>query len=339
MAIDVFSPRYLTEVVRNIRTDVSSFRGAELLTGGSRLKTETGLTIEYDVVYDATGMTPPTGLNDESPIYTQPVIDHLSFQNQEWREKVIIDREKIATLRKPGTSWEQQWAEDYMTERMMELDQRLETRFEWLRWKALSGKITIPKTANKPARTIDYKVPARQFPTAATLWSNTANADPQADIDAWKLLFRGTGAQAKTIIVSQKVDTLLKQNQKIRDLIKTTLGKDLVTSDTLAQTLKQALNGLEYVVYDGGYLDEDTGEFFPFVPDNVCIIIGKGTTGTMMDLVTSPNNYTDIFRGRPGKFGEMKHIQGDPDQWIAVNGATVLPKMKYVTWHVYATVA
>ncbi|WKL02429.1 hypothetical protein Q0F98_40800 [Paenibacillus amylolyticus] len=54
-----------------------------------------GLTIKYDVTYDDTGMTPPTGLNDPSPIHSAPVVKQMEFTNQEWREKAIIDREKL----------------------------------------------------------------------------------------------------------------------------------------------------------------------------------------------------------------------------------------------------
>ncbi|MNW61350.1 hypothetical protein D3C74_394020 [compost metagenome] len=106
----------------------------------------------------------------------------------------------------------------------------------------------------------------------------------------------------------------------------------------LADIIDQNLNGLQYEVYDGGYLDEG-GTFYPFIPDNACIIVGQGMTGSMMDLVTSPNNYEDIFTGHPGKFALAKLIKGDPDQWQAINGATVLPRLKYVNWHIFATVA
>ncbi|WP_243643882.1 hypothetical protein [Paenibacillus pinisoli] len=114
MAINVLDPLFLTEVVQNIRTDINSFRGAQLLTGGVDLKTERGLTIEYDITYDDTGMTLPTGLNDPSPIDTPPVVKHMSFTNQEWREKVVIDREKMAVLRKLGNKLNQLWAEEFM---------------------------------------------------------------------------------------------------------------------------------------------------------------------------------------------------------------------------------
>jgi hypothetical protein len=295
---NVLDPLFLTEIVRNIRTDINQFRGAQLLTGGVDLKTELGLTIEYDVTYDETGMTPPTGLNDPSPIREKPVVKHMSFTNQEWREKKVIDREKIAKLRAPGNKLEQMWGEEYMVECMVELNQRLETRFEWQRFTALSGSLIIPATANKPSITIDYGVPSANKPTAGTLWSDTANADPLSDIDGWKLKFRGTGARPVRIIVNQKVDNYLKQNAKIRDLLKTTYGKDVLAADSLKQVMAAQLGGLQYEVYDGGYLD-DSGNFSPFIPDNVCLILGEGMTGTLMDLVTSPDNYEDIFKGQP----------------------------------------
>ncbi|MCR8633486.1 major capsid protein [Paenibacillus radicis (ex Xue et al. 2023)] len=335
---NLLDPYYLTEVVENIRTDTKSFRGAQLLTGGADIKPALGMTIEYDVTYDDTGMTPPTGLNDPSPIHAAPIVKHMSFTNQEWREKSIIDREKIDLLRAPGTDLEKRWGEQYINDMMVNLDQRLQTRTEWMRWKPLSGTLTVPATATKPAVTIDYGVPAANKPTAATLWSDTANADPLADIDGWKLKFRGSGARARKIIVNQKVDNMLKANAKIRDLLKTTYGRDVLSADSLAFVMKAQLDGLEYEVYDAGYID-DSGTFYPFIPDNVCIIVGEGMTGTMMDLITSPNNYENIFKGHVGKFALAKLIVGDPDQWQIINGITVLPKMKYVNWHIYATVA
>jgi hypothetical protein len=130
----------------------------------------------------------------------------------------------------------------------------------------------------------------------------------------------------------------MKQNEKIRDLIRYTYGKDVVTDGSLSEIVSQNLSGLQYEVYDGGYID-DTGTFYPFIPDNAVIIIGQGMTGSIMDLVTSPNNYEDIFTGHTGKFALTKLIQGDPDQWQVINGATVLPRLKYVNWHIFATVA
>jgi len=335
---NVLDPYFLTEVVRNIRTDINQFRGAQLLTGGVDLKTELGLTIEYDVTYDATGMTPPTGLNDPSPINEKAVVKHISFTNQEWREKMIIDREKISKLRAPGNKLEQMWAEQYMIDCMLELNQRLETRFEWMRWKSLTGTLVVPATKNKPAYTIDYGVPSGNKPTASTLWSDTATSDPIKDIDDWILKFRGTGARAVKILANKKVDNLLKQNAKVRDLLKNNYGRDVLSADSLAFVLGQQLNGLQYEVYEGGYID-DAGTFNPFIPDNAIIIVGEGMTGNLMDLVTSPDNYEDIFKGQPGKFALAKEIAGDPVQWNVINGAIVLPRLKHVNWHVFATVA
>lgn len=338
MLANVLDPYFLTEIVRNIRVDVRQFRGAQLLTGGADLKTELGQTIEYDVTWDDTGMTPATEPNDESPIRAKQKVDHLNFENQEWREKKVIDRAKIQKLRAPGTNLERLWAEEYMTDSMVELNQRLETRLEWLRWQVLTGSLVIPATTNMPARTINYNVPAQQKPTAGTLWSTTASANPLVDIDNWKLLFRGTGARPVRIIVNQKVDTYLKQNNAIQLLVRNFYGRDLVTGDTLNNLISQQLDGLQYEVYDQGYLD-DNGNFNPFIPDNACLIIGEGTTGNMMDLISSPNNYADMFNGETGKFALAKLVQGDPDQWSVINGVTALPRLRHVNWHVFATVA
>jgi hypothetical protein len=335
---NVLDPYFLTEIVRNIRVDINQFRGAQLLTGGMDMKTELGLTIEYDMTFDDTGMTPATGLNDPTPVRAKQQVQHMSFTNQEWREKKIIDREKIAKLRAPGTSLEQMWAEEYMVESMIELNQRLETRIEWMRWQALKGSIVIPATSSKPQQTLNYGVPGGQLPTASTLWSTIATANPLQDIDNWKLIFRGTGARASKIIVNQKVDNYLKQNANIQNLLRTVYGRDVMAADSLAFVMKNQLNGLDYEVYDAGYLD-DTGTFNPFIPDNACVIVGEGMTGNLMDMVTSPNNYEDIFNGVPGKFALTKKVHGDPEQWAAINGVTALPRLKHANWHVFATVA
>lgn len=335
---NVLDPYFLTEIVRNIRVDINQFRGAQLLTGGMDMKTELGLTIEYDMTFDDTGMTPATGLNDPTPIRAKQQVQHMSFTNQEWREKKIIDREKIAKLRAPGSNLEQMWAEEYMVEAMIELNQRLETRVEWMRWQVLKGSIVIPATTSKPAQTLNYGVPSSMLPTASTLWSNTASANPLADIQAWKILFRGTGARPAKIIVNQKVDSYLMQNANIQNLLRNLYGRDVLSADSLKFVIKQQLAGLEYEVYDAGYLD-DTGTFYPFIPDNACVIVGEGMTGNLMDIVTSPNNYEDIFNGVPGKFALTKKIEADPDVWAAINGVTALPRLKHANWHVFATVA
>ncbi|MNC40619.1 hypothetical protein D3C75_893380 [compost metagenome] len=140
------------------------------------------------------------------------------------------------------------------------------------------------------------------------------------------------------MIVNEKVDGYLLQNAAIQNLLRTTYGRDVLSADSLSFVIGKQLAGMQHEVYDGGYLD-DNGVFYPYIPDNACIIVGGGMTGTLMDLVTSPDNYEDIFKGEPGKFALTKLIKGDPDQWQAINGAIALPRLKHVNWHIFATVA
>lgn len=335
---NVLDPYFLTEVVRNLRTDTSQFMGAQILTGGADLKPELGLTIEYDVTYDETGMTPPTSLNDPSPIRKSTIVDHKSFTNQEWREKKVIDRQKLATLRAPGNDLERMWGMDYMVQQMIDLNTRLETRLEWMRWQVTTGSLVIPATSEKPSITLNYNVPSANKPTAGILWSSVDTANPIKDIDLWKLLFRGTGARPFKIVVNQKVDNMLKQNAMVQNLLRNLYGRDVLAADSLKSIMAAQLDGLQYEVYDGGYLD-DSGTFMPFIPDNACIIVGKGMTGNMMDLVTSPNNYEDLFKGQIGKFAMAKEIAGDPPTWNVINGVIALPRLLHSNWHVFATVA
>ncbi|WKL05273.1 major capsid protein [Paenibacillus amylolyticus] len=103
----------------------------------------------------------------------------------------------MATLRKPGNSLEQTWGEEYMIEKMVNPNQRLETRFEWMRWQSLTGNLVVPATANKPSRTIDYGVPANNKPTADVLWSNTTTADP---LKTWMNGFLDSGEVAQEVL-------------------------------------------------------------------------------------------------------------------------------------------
>ena len=67
------------------------------------------------------------------------------------------------------------------------LRRRLERLTEWMRWQAfVTGSLTITYPRTNSQLFIDYGFLPGHMPTASTLWSDTTNADPIADIEAWQ---------------------------------------------------------------------------------------------------------------------------------------------------------
>ncbi len=69
--------------------------------------------------------------------------------------------------------------------------------------------------------------------TPGTLWSTTATADPQGDVETGKLAIAATGFEANTLLLEARVLSKLRQCQQIKDQFKYT-SSESITVDMLA---------------------------------------------------------------------------------------------------------
>jgi hypothetical protein len=184
-------------------------------------------------------------------------------------------------------------------ELVMDLSERLhirrETRKEWMKAQAIAnGTVTFN------GRTVTYNIPSDNKPTAATVWSNTAAADPIANIQAWLLLLRGVTDGGVTCRMSIKVAQYLARNEMLRDLFRQSgFGIDL--GPTQVPKLLSALCGdgrpLEFKIYDKGYKDESTGNFTSFLGDTKFVMIAKPVMGQKLGTWTSTGSIANAAHG------------------------------------------
>lgn len=327
----------LTGVIREFATDTSTFQGAPWCPmKGAKPGTD---TIEWDIKYGMTGMTPAVRPNSASPVRAHPKIGHKSFKTVQWREKFILDETDLLYLRRPGT-YDENYGNEMIGDRLAELNVRIETRLEYLRWAMLAGSVTItyPDTVTQA---IDYEVPAGNMPTVAVLWSNAAAADPLANVGAWKLLFRGKPVTFDTITMNQVVYNYIPACTSVRNLIQYQFGYDLVRSGGLVPmgAVQEALGGVFIKINDSGYVS-DAGVFTPFLGDDKVVALPKSTPDKWCEFLTTDHMYGGTETPSQGKFARpIFHLDGDPISVEVIGGVYGLPVMYHSDWHLFATIA
>lgn len=324
----------LTGIIREFKTDTSIFGGATWCPA----KDYPVETIEWDILYGATGMTPAVYPDAPTPILKHPAISHKSFKSVQWREKMVFGETDLMYLRKPGT-WADNYGSQMLADRMGDLNVRLETRFEYLRWTMLTGSLVITYP-DAITQTIDYEVPNANKPTAGTLWSATTTADPVLNIAAWKLLFRGKPVQMGKAVMNQVTYNYLPANSAIRSLIQYTFGYDLVRTNGLVPdgAVAEALGGMPITINDSGYVS-DAGVFTPFLADGKVLFLPGSTPERWCEFMTTPNMYHGGPTPQSGKFARpIWKLDDDPMSVEIICGMYGLPVMYHSDWHLYATV-
>lgn len=324
----------LTGIVRNIKTDTSTFTGATWCP----MKDYKTQNIEWDILNGATGMTPAVYPDAPTPILKHKKIGHKSAASVQWREKMVLGETDLMYLRKPGT-WEEQYGEAQLAEDLTDLNTRLETRLEYLRWQMLTGsiRVTYPDGVYQD---VDYEVPTACKPTAGVSWATAATADPIANVAAWRLLHRGTAVRMGSMTMNQLTYNYLPAITSIRNLIQYTFGYDLVRSGGLVPdgAVREAFGGLPITINDSGYVT-DAGVFTPFLADGKVLFLPSRTPEKWCQFMTTPNMHNGTTQPQTGKFSRpIWHLDDDPISVEVIVGMYGLPVMFHSDWHLYASV-
>lgn len=321
----------ITHIVRNRAYDPSLYIGARFCPFAPEYVTK----IEYDILEPSYGMTSAHALGSNVKNIDVPSMGTKRFGTAYWKEKHTINEEKLLNARAAG-SYNKRAGRELVLQAALQLDTRLETRVEWLRWQtAINGKIVV--TDNGVNFTVTYGIPDDHridlSSDSARNWKATTS-DPQSDIDAWLKLFRGSGAAGKTVYMNSDTAGVMAQNQKIRDLLKQCNYAGMLSSSNITQALKMLFPKLEFVVYDGGYLDE-AKSFKMFIPDGVLVILGEYAGEKLMDFVTTLSLHNGgLDKPQPGKFSLIKDRSSNAENpFISLLvGLYGLPRVFHPNW-------
>jgi hypothetical protein len=324
----------ITHIVRNIITDPKKYIGNEF----APVQGVYSERIEVDVINAVTGMTKPHSFNSEPSIITLSGQGMKAYATAPWKESYRLTEEELLFARREGT-YNQRAGRERVLRRATEMNIRLETRLEWLRWQFLTnGKIQVNE--NNVKFTVPSGIPNGNMPTMD--WTDPTH-DIVGDIENMLELYLGTGAKAKKAYINYGAAKLMAKNEAIRDLLKQSVYATALSPRTITQrALPMLFPDLEFDLYPEGYGD-DKGNFIPFLPNNKFIIRGEGMPGEpIMDFASTISLHNGgIDNPQPGKFSlveDESSANKNPHLDLTV-GIYGLPRIFHPNWFVSAQIA
>lgn len=328
------STREITHVVRNRAVDPTRFIGRSFCP----IREVYSAEIEFDVIEASSGMTPAHNLGADPKLVKLAGMRTKKVGTGYWKETKRIDEKELLYARAAG-SYNERAGRMLVIEKSMQLDDRLETRIEWLTWQPLvNGKVQIDENGVK--YTVPYDIPNKNLPTPSKKWSDPA-ADILGDINKYILMFRGTGAKATKAYFDYTVAGYMAANNGIKDLLKNTTYAAFLSATNISQAMKLFYPDIDFVIYDEGYVD-DKGNFNSFIPDTKFLLVGQGQPGEdMMDFGTTISLHNGgLDKPQPGKFSivdDKSEQAKNPFVDITV-GIYGLPRLYHPNWVVSANV-
>lgn len=182
--------------------------------------------------------------------------------------------------------------------RILELRNKRAT--EKLRWKAFAGGVAVIQYPTGSQLQIDYGFPAGHNPTLSTLWSDSVNADPVADIQSWsEQIAADSGFYGNRVHMNSKTYNYLISSAKIKNAI----NFYAPSANTIYRPRREDLLNLftsfatdvQIVIYDNGFREEGqasigVGSITKYLPDGYVLM----TTDYSLDGV----NIADTLDGQ-----------------------------------------
>jgi hypothetical protein len=332
MSMNFPTTQEINHIVRNTIVRPGKFRGAEFCPVVTAYANE----ILVDVINATYGMTPPHALNADPKVATLSGQSVRRYATGYWRETYRINEEELLTARQEGT-FNERAGRLRVVRRSNELNVRLETRQEQLRWSALlTGKTSVNENGVK--YDVDHKIPNANK-TLAYTWSDDTH-DILGDIAAMQEMYYGTGAQLDTIYMPHQVAKLLAANGTVRDLLKQSVYAMNLSASNISKAMQILFPEVKFEVYSEVY-STDGQNFTQFIPANKIVGVGKGDEVGMDFCSTLALQNGGMDNPQPGKFAAIEDrstSEKNPyvDITVGING---LPRIHHPNWYLSATIS
>jgi hypothetical protein len=229
--------------------------------------------------------------------------------------------------------------------RMLQL--RNERLSEWMRWQAfVNGNLTIPYDDGNTNLFVDYGYASTHKVTLGTLWSDTTNSDPIANMKTWgDVIADDSGYYGLIFHMSSKAWDYLIRNDKIKALL---TGSDrALTVPTSGDVTALLRDGSVIKIYDNGYRNEGaTGRtrttLTRYLPEDKVLVTtnynieGENIADTLDGQVLVNSSYNSIAI----KQGSQSEVILDPlskNQFFRVASARI-PRILHPECFLVATV-
>ncbi|MFB6364476.1 major capsid protein [Paenibacillus elgii] len=327
VALSFPTTQEVNHIVRKTIVDTSEFRGQDFCPMAEAFAAE----IKVDVIDATSGITPPHALNADPKVATLSGQSVRKYATGYWRETHRINEDELLTARQEGT-FNERAGRLRVIHRSNEMNVRLETRIEQLRWAAVTkGKIDVDENGVK--YTVDMKIKNKK--------SYPILSDPSLSIpnilDELTTAYHGTGAKLAKIYFNHDIAKALAANSVIRDLLKQSVYATNLTSMNITNALKMLFPKIDFEVYTEGY--SDGKNFVYFLPEAAFVCIGKGREKLMDFCSTIALQNGGLDNPRPGKYASIEDKSSSSknpyvDVTVGING---LPRVHHPEWIISGT--
>lgn len=192
--------------------------------------------------------------NASPPLFKpKPVLREERLKLAYLDEMEPIDNEEWMKLRSNDESI-RRGARLSLVDRGTILQRRNDQLTDYLRWESFKGIVNAPYP-DGGTLTVDYGFDPSHFPVAAISWSNLADADPVADLNAWAVIGADdAGAYFSRVHLNTTTWRSIQHNEQIKKYL-SPLGRSLliVRQSDIAELLDQDMT---FVRVDSGYVPE-----------------------------------------------------------------------------------
>ncbi len=303
-AANVLRTEVITGLVRKFMPTANEFVGMALAPrkGSSKFP---GQTATWDVFQRGRHAAEYNSPGSPAKRQRNMVKQSISTTCAYIREAKALSAKTLYWLRQPGGQFNSQYAEQGVRDELEDLNGIVDRRVEQSIWEMFSGTLTVNQADVK--FTVDYGMDGSHKPTVATSWADLANADPLADLRAWKKLIQRDGnGLATDVYMNETVMGYLVDNAAVRSLIEKTpsLQRQIAETGWITRWM-----GLNFHVNDRG-ITPLGGAFTPYIGEDKVIMIDKGNsdpggkvTNDLFDILEGSS--LDIqAQGNPGKFSK-----------------------------------
>lgn len=182
-----------------------------------------------------------------------------------------------------------------LTDRGLILARRNERLTEWMRWQVfVNGNLTITYPSQQQLF-IDYGIPAANKVAPTTVWSDTTNADPIADLRTWSnRLAVATGYYGRKVFMGTETFDYIVENAKLKVLL-TATGRSMLLPN-LDDVYTVLRDGTEITLYDNGYRS-DTQGISRALPDSLTRFLPAGKVLMIPDYKIEGVNIAETLDG------------------------------------------
>ncbi|MCY9511875.1 major capsid protein [Paenibacillus larvae] len=272
----IYDLRTLISAVRQI-PPANTFLGDTLFTESTPFDTE---QVEVEFQKGKRKMAPFV-----SPLLPGKVMDRQGYTTSFFKPALIkpmraitsIDLNKKLFGQNPfETSSPEERAQELLARDLVELDDYITRREEWMRAQLLfTGKVI--QKGDGVDQVLDFDFDNKAVLSGNAVWSNNAS-DPLGDLGKWRLqVIQKSGITPDVVIMSSDVATAFISNEKVQKALENRRinlanidPKQLANGVTYHGTITSL--GLELYSYDDWYLDDETDEELPMVPTGTLAI-------------------------------------------------------------------